>query len=289
MSEYVIVTDSACDIDRETLAEWGVEYCELSFMFNSEDKMYKNYDLAAKDFFNRMREGAVAKTSAANTEDFIAIFEPILEKGIDILYLGFSSGLSTTYNCARMAAEDLSEKYPDRKILTLDTLSASAGFGMMLYLTVLEKKKGADIETAYSFAEQLVPNMCHWFTVDDLVYLKRGGRVSPTVAFVGGMLNIKPVLHMDIEGHLISRFKAHGRKKAIEALADKYGELGRNVGEDDTVFICHGDCLEDAQKLGSIVKEKYGADIHYYADIGPVIGAHAGPGTLAIFFVGKER
>ncbi len=289
MNDYVIFVDSACDIDQNTLADWGVEYCELTFMFNGEDKVYQNYELGAKEFFGRMRQGDIAKTSAANTEDFIAAFTPILQSGKDILYLGFSSGLSATYNCARMAAEELNEKYPKTKVLTLDTLSASAGYGMLLYLTVKQKQNGADIMAAYNYAKDLVPNMCHWFTVDDLVYLKRGGRVSPTVAFVGGVLNIKPVLHMDIEGHLISRFKVHGRKKAIEALADKYAELGKNIGENDTVFICHGDCIDDAKKLGAIIKERHGADIHYYADIGPVIGAHSGPGTLAIFFIGKER
>lgn len=288
MSNYVIFTDSACDIKEETLQKWGVKYCALTFTFSDDEKQYSNYDLTAKDFYEKMRNGAIAKTAAANTEVFTKMFELELKKGNDILYLGFSSGLSTTYNCARMAGEELREKYPDRKIITVDTLSASAGFGLMLYLTVRKKEEGATIEEAAAYTESLLTHLCHWFTVDDLVYLKRGGRISPAVALVGSVFGIKPVLHMDNEGHLISRFKVRGRKAAIKALADKFGELVDTNGRDH-IFISHGDCMEDALALKTILGQTYGVDVELIADIGPVIGAHSGPGTLALFFLGKTR
>lgn len=288
MSNYVIFTDSACDIKEEMLQEWGVKYCALTFTFSDNEKQFSNYDLTAKDFYEKMRNGAIAKTAAANTEVFTKMFEPELKKGNDILYLGFSSGLSTTYNCARMAGEELGEKYPDRKIITVDTLSASAGFGLMLYLAVRKKEEGATIDEVSAYVEDLKAHLCHWFTVDDLVYLKRGGRISPAVALVGSVLGIKPVLHMDDEGHLISRFKVRGRKAAIKALADKFGELVDTNGRDH-IFISHGDCMEDALTLKTILGQTYGVDVQLIADIGPVIGAHSGPGTLALFFLGKTR
>ncbi|MBQ8304340.1 MAG: DegV family protein [Clostridia bacterium] len=288
MSDYVIFTDSACDIAEEKLKSWQVAYCSLSFTIVGEDKEYSNYDLAPHDFYEKMRGGAVAKTSAINTDCFLNYFEPILKEGKDLLYLGFSSGLSTTFNCARMAAEELKSKYPDRKIITIDTLCASAGQGLLVYLAVLEKEKGASIEQVAQYVQGLIPNMCHWFTVDDLVYLKRGGRISPTVALVGSVLGIKPILHMDDEGHLISRGKARGRKAAIAALADKYGELAKKNAP-RKVFLCQADCMDDAQLLVKMLGEKYKVDVDYVADIGPVIGAHSGPGTLAIFFIGENR
>lgn len=288
MDNYLIFTDSACDISTETLDKWGVRCSTLTFAFEGEDKSYTNYELDSKTFYDRMRKGEVAKTSAINVDTFKEDFEAVLKEGKDILYLGFSTGLSGTYNSARIAAEELREAYADRKILTVDTLSASAGFGLLLYLTVEEKNKGASIEEAAKFAEEMKPHMCHWFTVDDLAYLKRGGRISPTVALVGSVLGIKPVLHMDNEGHLISKSKVRGRKAAIKALADKIGELAKDPTK-GPVFISHGDCIEDVEYLKELVFEKYGIKVGIVADVGPVIGAHSGPGTLAIFFIGKER
>lgn len=288
MSDYVIFTDSACDISEEKLKSWQVAYCALSFTITGEDKEYSNYDLAPHDFYDKMRGGAVAKTSAINTESFLSYFEPILKEGKDLLYLGFSSGLSATFNCARMAAQELGEKYPERKIITIDTLCASAGQGLLVYLAVLEKEKGASIEQVAEYVQGLIPNMCHWFTVDDLVYLKRGGRVSPTVALVGSVLGIKPILHMNDEGHLISRGKVRGRRAAIAALADKYGELAKKNAP-RKVFLCQADCMDDAKLLVKMLGEKYKVDVDYIADIGPVIGAHSGPGTLAVFFIGENR
>ena len=187
-----------------------------------------------------------------------------------------------------MAAKELMEEYPERKILVVDTFAASAGFGLLVYLTVQQKRKGASLEQAAKFVEDNRFHLCHWFTVDDLVYLKRGGRISATAAFVGGVLNIKPVLHMDDPGHLINMFKVRGRRASIKALADKYGELALDK-EGGTVFISHGDCIEDAKLLEKMLAERYGAAVKLITYVGPVIGSHSGPGTLALFFLGRER
>ncbi|MBO5798363.1 MAG: DegV family protein [Clostridia bacterium] len=286
MNPYVIYTDSACDIPAETLKAWGVPFCELTFQFDDSETTYTNQDMSSKDFYQKMREGRIAKTAAANAEQFRVAFEEELKKGNDVLYLGFSSGLSTTYNCARMAAEELAEAYPDHKVLTVDSLSASAGFGLLLYLTLQKKQEGATIEEAAAFAEETRMHLCHWFTVDDLVYLKRGGRISPAVALLGGVLGIKPVLHMDDEGHLISMSKVRGRKAALKALADKFHELA--VDKDGPIYISHGDCMEDVEVLKEMLAA-HGGTVDLVVNVGSVIGAHSGPGTMALFFVGKER
>ena len=288
MNNYVIYTDSACDISPETLKEWGVYYRPLYLHFEGENTLYSNDEISSEDFYKRMREGGVAKTSAVNAEDFSEGFEQILKEGKDILYVGFSSGLSTTFNSARIAAGDLKEKYPERKILLVDTLAASAGEGLIVYLTAKKKAEGATIEEAFAYAEELKWNTSIWFTVDDLVYLKRGGRVSAAAAFFGNMLGIKPVLHMDTEGHLVPVIKVRGRKTAVDTLAKKYEELATDT-KNNTIFISHAECEADALRLKSIFEEKYGASVEVITGIGPVIGAHAGPGTLALFFVGKER
>ena len=288
MSEYIIFTDSACDIKPEILKEWGVPFLPLTFRFSDFDKEHTDGELEPVEFYARMRGGAVAKTAAVNSERFTEAFEKILSEGKDILYIGFSSGLSTTYNSGRLAAEQLRDKYPDRKIIAVDSLSASAGFGLLVYLTVGKKNEGASIEEAAAFVEETRFHLCHWFTVDDLVYLKRGGRISPTAAFVGNALGIKPVLHMDDEGHLINMSKVRGRRSSVLALADKYGELALDK-KGGTVFICHGDCDSDVETLKSVLSERYGAEVKIVTYTGSVIGAHSGPGTLALFFIGEHR
>ncbi|MBO4418991.1 MAG: DegV family protein [Oscillospiraceae bacterium] len=288
MSEYIIITDSSCDIMPDLLEKWQVPCVNLTLKFDEDAESFGNYDMPFDRFYDRMRKGSVARTAAANMETFKEAFEPFLKQGKDLLYVGFSSGLSTTLNSAVMAARELMEAYPDRKVLVEDSFSASAGFGLLVYLTVQEKQKGATLEEAAKFVEDTVPHLCHWFTVDDLVYLKRGGRVSAAKAFVGGLLNIKPVLHMDDPGHLINMFKARGRHASIKALADKYGELALNPGK-DTVFISHGDCIEDAKLLERMLRERFGASVELITYVGPVIGSHSGPGTLALFFLGRER
>ena len=288
MNEYIIFTDSCCDVSPELLAQWGVPYANMTFSFDGEDKEYINTDITNKEFYDRMRQGACAKTAAINADAFINAFKPILEEGKDILYVAFSSGLSTTVNSAHMAADDLKESYPDRKIVIVDTLAASAGGGLMVYMAVAKKNEGASIEKNAAYMESLIPQHCIWFTVDDLEYLKRGGRVSPLVAFAGSVLGIKPILQMDSEGHLVKVGTARGRKKAIEALANKYAELSYEE-KNTPIFVSHADCEEDAKQLVTLLKERHGAEVTLLTEIGPVIGAHAGPGTIALFFVGKHR
>ncbi len=287
MSNYVIYTDSACDIRPELLEEWGIKCLSLTFRFNGEEECSDNaYPLP--DFYQKMRDGGVAKTAAVNSETFELEFEKTLKEGNDIVYLAFSSGLSTTYNSARIAVNNLSGAYPERKIFAVDSLCASAGQGLLLYLANEKKKNGASIEEVVKFIEDTRLKICHWFTVDDLVYLKRGGRISPALAFVGNVLGLKPVLHVDNDGHLVNVSKVRGRKTSIAALCDKIGELADD-SKSGTVFICHGDCVSDAQLLADMVNSKYGATVDVITYTGAVIGAHSGPGTLAIFFVGKER
>lgn len=235
-----------------------------------------------------MREGTVFKTAASNPENFRVVFEDILKKEQDILYIGFSSGLSNTFNAGMIAANELKEEYPNRKIIAIDSLCASAGQTLLVYFAVQKRDAGATLEDTASESEKMVPNLCHWFTVDNLVYLKRGGRVSPTTAFVGNVLNIKPVLHVDEEGKLVNTSKVRGRKQAIRALADKYAELVLEQG-DGIYFISHGDCLEEAKQVESRIFELCGKKAALITEIGPVIGSHAGPGTIALFFVGAKR
>ncbi len=288
MSDYRIYTDSACDLSPKILEEWGVSCCSLTFRFEKEVGVYANNDMSAQDFYAKMKKGGIAKTAAVNSEEFKTSFEKSLEDGYDVIYIGFSSGLSTTYNSARIAAEELSEKYPDRKIITVDSLCASAGLGLFVYLAVTKKREGFSISSLADYLRDNVKNLCHWFTVDDLVYLKRGGRINPATAFVGNLLGIKPVLHMDDEGHLINMTKVRGRRNAIAALADKYGELAI-CKESELVFISQADCMSDANTLSDMLSERYGARVQIITDVGPVIGAHSGPGTLALFFLGKAR
>ena len=288
MSDYVIFTDSACDVQPEILESWGVEYINMTFRFEGDGNEYTNGNIDISDFYKRMREGAVAKTSAINPDAFTVAFEEVLKEGKDILCLSFSSGLSTTYNSARIASEDLLEKYPDRRVIVVDTLCASAGQGLLTYLTAEKKNGGASIDETAEYAEKLKLNIVHWFTVDDLVYLKRGGRVSSTAALVGTVLGIKPVLHVDNDGKLINVMKVRGRRAALSALADKFGELATKT-DGGTIFISQADCKQEAESVAEQIKERFGAEVSIITDIGPIIGAHSGPGTIALFFVGNER
>ena len=288
MNNYVIYTDSACDIYPEVLAQWGVGCVSLEFRFDHIDKDFKNEDMPIGEFYQNMRDGHVAKTNAVNAETFREAFEPILKEGKDVLYLGFSSGLSTTFQQGKLAAEDLAEAYPDRKILAIDTLCASAGEGLIVKLALDKKNEGATFEETAAYVNELIPKLAHWFTVEDLVYLKRGGRISPTVAFVGNALGLKPMLCITDEGKLHSHSKARGRKKAIEALVERYGEYAEDA-ENGTVFISHADCEQDAREVGEKLKARFGVEVKLLTQIGPVIGSHAGPGTIALCFVGTNR
>lgn len=284
---YKIITDTCCDFPAEMYQELDLVVCPLSVLYKGET--YTEYsEQWLKDLFEGLRQGETATTSAANPEGWKAVLEPVLREGKDALVLTFSSGLSTTYQSAMIAADELRESYPDRKIHVVDTLCASLGQGLLVYYACQKRDAGFSLDDLTAWVEENKFRLCHWFTVDDLMYLKRGGRVSAATALLGTMLNIKPVLHVDNEGHLINVSKARGRKASIGALADKIGELG-TPGANDTVFICHGDCQADVDYLSKLVKEKYGVKNVFSYYVGAVIGSHSGPGTLALFFIGKHR
>lgn len=290
MSDFVILTDSSCDLPAKLAMDLELSVAPLTFLIDGNT--YVNYldgrDINPSDFYSKLREGKMATTSAVNVDSFTKIMNSALESGKDILYLGFSSALSGTFNSGAVAASELAEKYPERKIYVVDTLCASLGEGMLVYLAVEEKKKGKTIEEVRDFVEATKLHLCHWFTVDDLHHLKRGGRVSAATAIIGSALNIKPVLHVDNEGRLINMEKTRGRKSSINRLVEKMSETATNPAE-QTIFISHGDCEDDAKYLAQLIKAQIGVKDVIINHVGPVIGAHSGPGTLALFFVGKER
>ena len=288
MSDFVIVTDSSADLPASLVQELGVEVLPLSFTV--QGKTYHNYpddrEMDPKVFYKMLRDGEMATTSAVNVAEYTAMLEPLLQAGKDVLVLAFSSGLSTTYQSSVIAVNELSEQYPDRKIYTVDTLCASLGQGLLVWHAVREQRRGQSIEAVRDWVEENKLRLCHWFTVDDLHFLKRGGRISAATAVVGTMLSIKPVLHVDDEGHLISMGKARGRGASLTALVDHMEQTATDV---DTVFISHGDCLADAEKVAADVRNRFGTKDVVINNVGPVIGAHSGPGTLALFFLGTKR
>jgi len=290
MGDFAILTDSACDLPANLALDLDLSVVPLSVLIDGNT--YINYldgrEINPPDFYSKLREGKMATTSAVNVDTFLTQMNDLLESGKDILYLGFSSGLSGTFSSARVAANDLAEKYPERKIFAVDTLCASLGEGMLVYLAAEEKKEGKTIEEVRDYVEETKLHLCHWFTVDDLHHLKRGGRVSAATALLGSALNIKPILHVDNEGKLVSVEKTRGRKMSINKLVQKMAETVVDSAN-QTIFISHGDCIEDANYLAGLIKKKIGVKNVIINHVGPVIGAHSGPGTLALFFVGKER
>ena len=287
MSNYQIITDSGCDLPAEKLSELNVEMVALSLLFRGETRV-DSVDEGMTELYSALRAGEAASTSAVNPEGWASLMERSLAAGKDVLAIAFSSGLSTTYQSAVIAAGDLAEKYPDRKIRVVDSLSASLGQGLLVWYACRKRDEGLTLDELADWVEENKFHLCHWFTVDDLMYLKRGGRVSAATALVGTMLQIKPVLHMDDEGHLINMSKVRGRKASVEALAMKVSELGL-PGKNDTIFICHGDCIDDARYLEQLLKEKLGVKEVFIGYTGAVIGSHSGPGTLAVFFLGSKR
>ena len=290
MSEFVLMTDSSADLSQEMVQELGVTVLPLSFTI--QGKVYRNYpdnrEMDLPLFYDMLRAGELATTSAVNVAEYTQAVEPILQEKKDVLILAFSSGLSSTYQASVLAAEELREKYPDRKIYTVDTLCASLGQGLLVYLAVQEQRKGRSIEEVRDWAESTKLHLCHQFTVDDLHFFKRGGRISATTAVVGSMLQIKPVLHVDNEGRLINIGKARGRQASLKALVDKMEKTVTEEGK-KTVFISHGDCRKDAVAVADMVRERFGTQDIRINYVGPVIGAHSGPGTLALFYLGTER
>ena len=290
MRDYVIMTDSCCDLDAELARELELEVIPLSLSMGERE--YFNYldgrDLPFPEFYARLRAGELATTSAVSVGVFEARMRAVLEQGKDLLCIHFSSALSTTYPSACIAAGELKKEFPGAAIETVDSLCASGGQGLLVYLCVLEKRKGKSLEEVRTFAEQTRPHLCHWFTVDELNHLKRGGRISSATALFGTMLSIKPVMHVDDGGRLIPVAKARGRKAALTALAERMEQSAIHP-ESQTVFITHGDCEGDARFVADEIRRRMGvADIRI-SYVGPVIGNHSGPGTLALFFLGKER
>ncbi len=290
MSDYIIITDSSCDLPDSIVKELELEVLPLAFIMDG--KTYRNWpdnrEMSPGEFYGKQREGLMATTNAVNVGEASDALEAVLKQGKDALVLAFSSGLSTTCNSFQIAAGDLAGQYPGRKIYVVDTLCASLGQGMFVYQAGRLRQEGKSIEEVRDWAEQTKLRQCHWFTVNDLFFLKKGGRVSAATAVVGTMLQIKPVLHVDDEGHLINVAKARGRKASLAALVDKVGELADDPAS-QTMFISNSDCAEDAQFVADEIKKRYGTKEIILNSIGPVIGAHTGPGCVALFFMGKHR
>lgn len=287
MRNYVIVTDTGADLSTEMTENLGLRMVELSAIVDGAEVKAKN-DEDIKAIYTMLREKKSATTNAANIEQFLEFFGEILKEDVDVLYLGFSSGLSGTFSASVVAMRELAEQYPDRKLYAVDTLCASMGQGLLVWYAAKMKENGADIDTVRDFVESNRLNLCHWFTVDDLFFLKRGGRVSSATAVVGSLLSIKPVLHVDNAGKLINVSKVRGRKAAIDAMFQKTKET-MLAGKNDVMFISHGDCIEDAEYLANRLKTELGVGHVEINFIGPVIGSHSGPGTLAVFYLGSER
>ena len=290
MSDFVIFTDSSADLSADMVQKLDIQVLPLAFII--DEHTYYNYpdnrEMDPHVFYDRLRGGELATTNAVNVAQYTEALEPLLQAGKDVLILAFSSGLSTTYNSSRLAVEELSAKYPERKLYTVDTLCASLGQGMLVYQAAKLRLAGKTIEEVRDWTEQNKLRQCHWFTVNDLFFLKKGGRVSAATAVVGTMLQIKPVMHVDNDGHLIKVDTARGRKASLNALVDKVGELAEDPAS-QTMFISNSDCQEDAQYVADQVKAKYGTQEIIINSIGPVIGAHTGPGCVALFFMGKHR
>ena len=290
MSEYVIVTDSAGDIPQSMVEEYDLSVLPLRFHFG--EATYEDHPdrraMPIEAFYDYLRAGEMPTTSAVNVGDFHDAMRPVLESGKDVLVLAFTSALSTTYQSAVIAAEELQEEFPERKVLVVDTLCASLGQALLVWYAANMQKEGKSIEEVRDWAEAHKGDVISWFTVNDLHHLKRGGRISATTAVVGSMLQIKPILHVSDEGKLVSMSKARGRAAALKGVVDTIMEKAEPK-QDQMIFICHSDCLEEAQKVGEMLKEKGLAKAVEYGFIGPVIGAHTGPGTIGVFAMGTER
>lgn len=289
--DFEIVTDSSCNLKEEMIDEFGLHVLPLTFMVDGEQRQsyLKGQVTDLQQFYTMMREGKVITTSLPNLADSEALLRGLLEAGRDVLYLGFSSGLSGTFEVISLLCNQLAAEFPERKIFSVDTLAASGGEGLLVWHAVQKAREGLSIEELRDWVEQHKLNLAHWFTVDDLMFLWRGGRVSKTSAWAGTLLNIKPVLHVDDEGHLIPMEKVRGRKKSLNALVDHMEKSAIPPLADQMVFITHGDCLEDAEYVADKVRERFGVRDVVINYVDPVIGAHSGPGTMALFYMAESR
>lgn len=289
MEMFKIVTDSTADLPDDYLKENDLGCMDLSYIVDGET--YGNgRELDWKEFYSLMRSGKMPSTSQINPEEAKAGFEEFIKKDKEILYLAFSSGLSGSYNSVRMAAEEVMEEHPDCKIIVIDTLCASLGEGLMVHKAVTLRKQGKSLEETAQWVREHIQNLVHVFTVDDLFHLHRGGRVSKATAVLGTLASIKPKLHVDAGGHLIVIGKVRGRKKSLNALVEYMDEkMGSYRNSNDIVFISHGDAMEDAEYVRDLIKDKFGIQNFMIRHIGPTIGTHSGPGTIALFFMGENR
>lgn len=290
MNKFKIITDSSCDLTAELAEQLELDVLCLSVL--AEDKVYKNYldgrEISPTDYYNMLRSGLMAKTAAANIEDFNDIFKKWLDDGYDVIYLGFSSALSGTFNTGKIVADEMSEKYPERKIYCVDTLAASLGQGMLVYYAANMQKSGASIDEVRDWVEENKLSQAHLFTVSDLHHLQRGGRVSKTTAIIGSALGVKPLMHCDNEGKLVKTGVVRGRQASLDSLVKRMKETIINP-EGQTVFISHGDCIDDAEYVKSEILKALPVKEVIINFVGPVIGTHSGPGTMALFFFASER
>ena len=288
---FAIVTDSSSNLPEDIIDQHDLTVLPLTFMVDGEE--YRSYLKGEKtdlsQFYTMMREGKVITTSLPNLKESRESIESLLRSGTDVLYLGFSSGLSGTYQAIELLLTELAGLYPERTVASVDTLAASLGEGLLVYYAAKMREEGASIEKVRDWVEDHKLHLAHWFTVDDLMFLFRGGRVSRTAAWAGTMLNIKPVMHVDDEGHLIPLEKVRGRKKSLKALVDHMEQTADAPVADQTVYITHGDCLEDAEYVANLVRERFGVTDIMINWVDPVIGAHSGPGTMALFFLASQR
>lgn len=290
INDFIIFTDAASDLPTELIETHKISVLPMDFEIDG--KSYRHYpdgrELGYSEFYQMLRSGSMARTSQINSSKYLYCFEPVLKRGRDILYLSLSSGLSSTYQSSAMAAKELTEKYPGRKIYCIDSRCASVGQGMLVYHAALKKQEGLDIDELKDWVVQNRDHLCHWFTVNDLNYLKRGGRLSTSAAIVGMILSVKPILHVDKDGHLILRGKVRGRRKSLVEIVDHMEKFCVSP-EKQTIFIGHGDCIDDAGILASMVEQRFALKNIAVSYIGPIIGAHTGPDVMTLCFFGSEK
>ena len=287
MRDYIITVNSTVDTGKEWLEERNVPVIPLKYTIDGQE--YTDmYGLSDKEFFQKLREGKMSVTSQINPEEAKEMLEPYVKEGKDVLHLAFSSALSGTCNSMKIAAEELQEEYPEAKVIVVDTLCACMGEAMLLYYALKQKEAGKTIEEVAQWVEENKLHVCHNVTVDDLFHLHRGGRVSKTAAVLGTMVKVKPIIHMDDNGALQVIGKERGRKKSLHQIVDMAVE--RSEGWDnEIIMITHGDCLEDAEYVAKLVREKMGVENVFIHNIGTVIGSHTGPGVVATFCMGNKR
>lgn len=290
MKEFLIVTDTTTDLPRDYVEKHHLYMMSLPYTLEGTSYTWEK-PMPVKDFYDKMRAGSLPTTSQANPEEAALLYESILkDNDVDILHIAFSSGLSGSFNSCRIASADVCEKYPDHRIVVVDSLAATLGQGLLVYKAVQLKEAGKSLDEVAAWVEENKYHLVHNFTVDDLFHLHRGGRLSKTAAIVGTMINLKPVLHVDDEGHLVMLSKVRGRKKSLIGLVDcMEKQLGDWKDKNDIIFISHGDCPEDAQFVADLIKERFGYENFMIDYIGATIGAHSGPGTVALFYLGDHR